>query len=395
MKKSFRFRYLGLIILGLFLISPLLVYASEPSFRLNKGVMGFFRIDGGSGVRVHDYEAFFNIVNNCSADLFIGNKTTSEWLSFWNNIPSCLTVTNRFCGDSICQTYAENVLNCATDCSYCGDGICDATENYFNCSADCSPICGDGICAGETCNSCIADCAGANCCGDGICKNKMTLECYQSSVGCPISSNDYCSIDISGGTATGYYNHCSAVCSHYTNYCESPLSCPGDCPACGDGFCNQSTGENIATCSTDCPIFCGDGLCNGSETSSSCIRDCKPLPILPPDFCGDGTCDLATEDNFNCPDDCFCGDGFCDVSNGESHATCTADCLLPFGCGDGICGCTRCMIDEPCPPCEDIQTCPQDCVANPPSACGNGVCQPGEPGVCFKDCGYPDLPKIL
>ena len=58
MKKSFRFRYLGLIILGLFLISPLLVYASEPYFRLNKGVVDFFRIDGGSGVRVHDYEAF-------------------------------------------------------------------------------------------------------------------------------------------------------------------------------------------------------------------------------------------------------------------------------------------------------------------------------------------------
>ena len=373
MKKSFRFYYLGLILFGLFLVVPLLTSAATlESLRLDSGVIRFFSEISNTAVDASQYSANFYITNNCDADLFVGNRTGAEWLSFKNNTPGCVGINFKNCGDLVCNS---------------------VLENYFNCSADCSPICGDGICAGETCNSCIADCAGANCCGDGICKNKMTLECYQSSVGCPIGSNYYCSIDISGGTATGYYNHCSAVCSHYTGYCESPLSCPGDCPACGDGFCNQSTGENIATCSTDCPIFCGDGLCNGSETKLSCIRDCKLLPILPPDLCGDGTCDLAgDEDNFNCPDDCFCGDGFCDVHNGEGHATCPADCLAPAGCGDGICSCPRCTIDEPCPQCEDIQTCPQDCVANPPSACGNGFCQPGELGVCFQDCGYPDLP---
>ena len=295
MKKSFRFRYLGLIILGLFLISPLLVYASEPYFRLNKGVVDFFRIDGGSGVRVHDYEAFFNIVNNCSADLFIGNKTPAEWLSFWDDRPSCVAVTNRFCGDSICQTYAENASTCAADCSYCGDHICDATEDRASCMGDCINICGDGACdSGERHGACLEDCG---ICGDGYCYDETVSSCP---VDCAVCGDGICATPYET-----YYNcifDCAPICGDGICAGEAKRSCPLDCVICGDGYCDMWFKENKDTCPSDCrqttTYYCGDGVCRSSygENVYTCSFDCRT--------CRDGTCSWPYENVYNCEDDC-------------------------------------------------------------------------------------------
>jgi len=45
--------------------------------------------------------------------------------------------------------------------------------------------------------------------------------------------------------------------------------------------------------------------------------------------CGDGTCELG-ETRLSCPEDCIqppvCGDGLCEIQDGESCASCAADC---------------------------------------------------------------------
>lgn len=371
MKKSFRFYYLGLILFGLFLVVPLLTSATpQPSLRLDSGVIRFFSETSNTAVDVSQYSANFYITNNCDSDLFVGNRTGAEWLSFKNNTPGCVGINFKNCGDLVCNS---------------------VLENYANCSDDCLPLCGDGVCLGETCSSCSADCG--SCCGNGVCDNRVSLECYNSSLACLSSPNYYCSINISGGVPTGTYSHCSANCT--SSYCESSTSCPGDCPACGDGFCNDSAGENNFNCPADCLPFCGDGMCNGSETSSSCILDCKILPVLP--VCGDGFC-ASGESSLTCPADCplmACnGNGICEDYLGETHSNCPDDCLTPFICGDGICACPMCQIDEICPQCETIDSCPQDCVAIPPAYCGDGICQAGEPDVCFQDCGFGEVPIL-
>lgn len=66
---------------------------------------------------------------------------------------------------------------------------------------------------------------------------------------------------------------------------------------CGDNFCDT---DERYTCPSDCSpsTYCGDGSCNGSETPSSCSRDC-------------GTC----------------GNNRCDA--GETANSCARDCALP------------------------------------------------------------------
>lgn len=83
-------------------------------------------------------------------------------------------------------------------------------------------------------------------------------------------------------------------------------------------------------------------------------------------FCGDGQCNAFEQDG--CPADCgSCGDGVCSADGLENEITCARDC---GSCGDGVCS----------TPTEDATSCAADC------ACGNGVCDPSEVGVCAEDC---------
>jgi len=84
------------------------------------------------------------------------------------------------------------------------------------------------------------------------------------------------------------------------------------------GYDNGIAGD-APTCCTyylDCPTSCGDGSCNGSETVTSCPKDCAK--------CGDNICS-STESLESCPEDCsVCGDGKCTGS--ETATTCASDC---------------------------------------------------------------------
>lgn len=54
----------------------------------------------------------------------------------------------------------------------------------------------------------------------------------------------------------------------------------GPASACGDGVCaGPDNGETWQYCPADCQPYCGDGACNGTESCSSCSRDCGTCPV--------------------------------------------------------------------------------------------------------------------
>lgn len=84
--------------------------------------------------------------------------------------------------------------------------------------------------------------------------------------------------------------------------CNAPSDCPGDCPTCGDGFCQS--GENSCECPSDCPGSCpgcGDGECDVTEEACDCPSDCPPGVYGSCPFCGDGVCDSSEDSScFDC-----------------------------------------------------------------------------------------------
>ena len=336
MKRTLLKHWSLVLLIILALAMPLISFGS-PSFKLMNSdtLYGMFKTVSGRGsdaITAVEY-GDIRLLNSCGAPLFVPNNTAAEWSAFLNNLPSCVTKAS------------------------CGDAICQAThETYSNCSSDCAPVCGDGVCAGEDCITCTADCG--ICCGNGVCDNRNvnSLSCYLSTEGCPLNSPGYfCSINIVNGLPNGYYNHCSQDCSG--SYCETCNGCAADCGSCcGDGFCNESAGEDYTTCSADCTDYCGNGICGSAENCNTCTDDC-------------GLC---------------CGNCFCDY--GETRITCSKDCT-PIGyCGDGSCSCPICDPDcAVCQDCESSYNCPEDC-----GVCGDGFCDSNETkATCYTDCGAP------
>lgn len=53
-----------------------------------------------------------------------------------------------------------------------------------------------------------------------------------------------------------------------------PNSPPLPEPACGDGVCEPSRGEDGVSCAVECAPGCGDGICDADESNTSCPSDC-------------------------------------------------------------------------------------------------------------------------
>lgn len=85
---------------------------------------------------------------------------------------------------------------------------------------------------------------------------------------------------------------------------------------CGDGVCDQASGEESSWCARDCGHVCGDGACTGDEDTATCPQDC--------DVCGNGVC-AGDETPGRCCVDCGC----------DGEAECDAGvCVPPPGEGD-------------------------------------------------------------
>ncbi|MGI6226846.1 MAG: hypothetical protein ACOYJ1_11395 [Peptococcales bacterium] len=197
-KNFFKRRYL-VVLIAFALSFPLLSFASSDYyFKLNSGVKEFFKTVSSRGARqnIASY-GDYNITNNCGADVFIPNKTAAEWSLFINNMPNCLVMTSRYCGDSYCQeayenyyncpedyclsrcgngvcntSYGETRTNCVSDCKVCGDGYCDSGETYSNCSSDCQCVstgCGIDVCGVDNCGNSCGTCNSGETCIYGLC----------------------------------------------------------------------------------------------------------------------------------------------------------------------------------------------------------------------------------
>lgn len=143
------------------------------------------------------------------------------------------------------------------------------------------------------------------------------------------------------------------------------------CPCVLDEVCKVGLvcSEGICVGCTDC-AECGNTSCDAAqgESCASCPADCGAC-----ESCGNGTCEPElAEDCGTCPDDCdaceSCGNGSCDAELGESCFSCEADCdACPPACGDGDCN-----GDETCALCPGDCECPPPPPTDPCSGTGNG-----------------------
>ncbi len=137
-----------------------------------------------------------------------------------------------------------------------------------------------------------------------------------------------------GGYLLWRVNQEDTVAPENSEASDCRVECVGTCEQRDASVCNsddyagcssgRSADEGKAWCCTytrtgsgcDDTTSCGDGSCNGSETLTSCPKDCA--------VCGDKTCS-STESLDTCPDDCsVCGDGKCTGS--EDSDSCPTDC---------------------------------------------------------------------
>lgn len=148
---------------------------------------------------------------------------------------------------------------------------------------------------------------------------------------------------------------------------------------CGDGKCEGS--ESSSTCAKDCPStgpVCGNGQCESGESTASCVKDCPAAGPSCVGKCGgqSGTCycdELCTSS----------GDCCADYQSACGSNTCTPKCAVGALCGtsDGCGG--KCAGS-----CSAGLVCNASKVCVPNSAkCGNGICETGESTTsCASDC---------
>lgn len=159
-------------------------------------------------------------------------------------------------------------------------GISEDIVDFF--VFDTSPYCGDAVCnAEETCSSCEQDCG--ECvirCGDGICHPSESCEA------------DNCCNGNEVDFRRNYF-----FCGSCSNRCNAYEKCVnGQCVGtCGNGYCE--TGEDRASCSTDC----------GYPPECSADPDCDDGDACTSDFCSmigtclyieDKTCRAGHDDEF-------------------------------------------------------------------------------------------------
>ena len=259
-----------------------------------------------------------NFQNNCIETFQIAdggaNQIDADFIpSIWTIGTGAYSVDSvEAANDSICSAYAGETIATDSSCSVvCGDGVCSVSESYGNCKMDCpDTVDGDGYCnlyEGENAGT-SSDCNGSPFCGD--------YYCDQATEGLDLTVNTTGSI------------------------------CNVDClSVCGDGYCDETGGENFANCGQDCGDFTtDDGLCSSESGETYCNSpvDC----VSGSGSCGDGCYDYLGGEDGACEDyQIVCGDSVyhydgleingieADSGNGESYSSCLQDYAQT--CGDG------------------------------------------------------------
>lgn len=146
---------------------------------------------------------------------------------------------------------------------------------------------------------------------------------------------------------------------------DSPAGVDAAAIVCGDGVC---AGSEIGNCTADCGgpgnPRCGNGVCENGESNATCAADCPPASA-----CGNGTCD-----------------------NGETNGNCPADCPAQGNCPADPNDCLVCaLFGQLCPTGQDTNSCSACILGGGGGACSggfpNGVCDAGENATnCPFDC---------
>jgi hypothetical protein len=354
------------------------------------------------------------------------------------------TGTGPSCGDGACVA-GEDCIFCPADCGECpggdccnphgtagcGDGgvqDCVCAEDAWCCDVEwdvtcvlevvsfqcgtCEggtvPVCGDGMCkAGETCETCPADCGPCGSTG-ACCEVHESTGCDKPMVqGCVCQQDAYCCqvawdetcvaevVDLGCGTCGTCVPDCNG------KDCGGD-GCGGSCGACpADESCQE--GQCVGGCTPNCTNkFCGDDGCGGTCGDCPPGRECKDgdcVPACLPDCtgkqCGSDGCGGTCG---SCPPGFFCEDGHC---NDECTPSCTGKECGPDGCG-GSCGqcpggffCQQGKCDIQCTPDCNGKQCGDDgcggsCGSCPPeySCDPHGHCKQGcTPSCSGKQCG--------
>ena len=227
---------------------------------------------------------------------------------------------------------------CAPGVDPCGGGACDEATSA------CTSICGDGTCdAGETCDTCAADCpsftlAGFDC-GNGLCEAGDGEDC----VNCPADcagvqggkpANRFC-CGFGGSNPVGCGD---SACTTGGNACTETAQGGGGSTCCGDATCESP--EDSSNCPLDCgaPAFCGDGTCDSGEDVCSCAADCGAPPSSEAS-CTDGS-DNDCDGFVDCADSDCSADAACqavDCSSFGNKNSCNAEPLCRWSNKDRIC----------------------------------------------------------
>lgn len=154
---------------------------------------------------------------------------------------------------------------------------------------------------------------------------------------CKKGESGNCTIADSKYTVAVYIESSSRASCNFNNICEAANNeNASNCLDCNSAFlftCNNNgtceVNESIGSCPNDCKIImnsCNNNrICEAArgETSANCA-DCAPKSI-----CGDGKCNFKNgETDATCIADCHCGNRVCESAYGETTATCNTDCAV-------------------------------------------------------------------
>lgn len=172
----------------------------------------------------------------------------------------------------------------------------------------------------------------------------------------------------SADTATmqpGFYVFSVMSDPHVRFGCSTGLTATPQTTICGDGFCSYEEGGQGLTPPSSSPFVTGAYGFN----PNICPADCAGRNETHVGICGNRRCEPDEDEQF-CPGDCAphavaCGDGLCE---GTEMGICLVSTCIP---GD------ECSTMAPKICWVRNMTCPSDCGASGPR-CGNGVCETTE-----------------